>query len=401
MGKASRSNKKQPAFDPSELEDLILTPAVGKGVGSHLVHPALARVTVDTSDLPTVEITKAEHLSTVDTSTTGDLPTVDTSTVARPLPPRHSRKAEKKLWITEHGDLIPAGRVKRIRLAQDVINSGEECVYDTLWNAKLLEVDERESCRLVQAGYDYLVKRTRLSRKTIQRVIAKLIEKDFIAVETRADIYERAATVYRVFSYKAVLERNLRKGRVHAAKIGPGFAYAKPLEGEENQQLLLDMATVVESKEKTGAGDMTTMVNLTTVTVVNEYPTTVVKLSPYLLEQDVLDNTSSALAVQQALLMYGPADDDVVSRLVRACRDEAPDCTPEEIVHFIHEKGALVRAKDSRVYNPLGFLAAVVPKCLGGEAFRLYREQRAQERQAETARDAGENAGLGAASGIE
>src|ERR1700689_266071 len=39
MARASRSNKKQPAFDPSELQDLIFSPAVGTGVGSHLLEP--------------------------------------------------------------------------------------------------------------------------------------------------------------------------------------------------------------------------------------------------------------------------------------------------------------------------------------------------------------------------
>ena len=41
MPKGSRSNRRQPAFDPSELEDLIFTPAVGTGVGSHLIDRAI------------------------------------------------------------------------------------------------------------------------------------------------------------------------------------------------------------------------------------------------------------------------------------------------------------------------------------------------------------------------
>ena len=45
MPKGSRSNRRQPAFDPSELEDLIFTPAVGTGVGSHLIDRLIARRT--------------------------------------------------------------------------------------------------------------------------------------------------------------------------------------------------------------------------------------------------------------------------------------------------------------------------------------------------------------------
>jgi hypothetical protein len=192
MAKASRSSKKQPDFDPSELEDLIFSPAVGKGVGSHLIAPAHT-TTVVTSDPPqplsepagvsgNLSTVVEPHIATVVTSSP---PTVATST---------QPKTPAQLWITEHGDLVSAARVKRIRLAQDVINSAEESVYDTLWNASLIACDDRDSSRLVQAGYDYLVKRTRLSRKTIQRIVAKLLEKDFIEVDTRADIYHRQPT---------------------------------------------------------------------------------------------------------------------------------------------------------------------------------------------------------------
>src|ERR1035441_8760212 len=37
MPRGSRSSRKQPDFDPSELDDLIFSPAVGTGVGSHLM----------------------------------------------------------------------------------------------------------------------------------------------------------------------------------------------------------------------------------------------------------------------------------------------------------------------------------------------------------------------------
>ncbi len=243
MARASRSNKKQPAFDPSELADLIFTPAVGTGVGSHLMEsverfpaPVVNALTAH-PDLPTVDMpdlsivitsgvldrstVAVSHVSTVATSLdrNSDLPTVDKSVV----------ESRVTLWITEHGDLVPEGRVKRIRLAQDAINPAEESVYDTLWTAKSVQPDEPDSSRIVQAGYDYLVKRTGLSKRTIQRIVEKLIEKNFIAIERPADIYQRTSTVYRVFSYQTVLDHHIRKGRSHVAKIGPGFSYVRPL----------------------------------------------------------------------------------------------------------------------------------------------------------------------------
>lgn len=412
MAKASRSNKKQPAFDPSELEDLIFSPAVGKGVGSHLVGPLDATTvarskhqsrldlsTVDTTDSSPIDIplltTVAMSEDTQDAPDEPNLATVVTSllpTVARsPQPPPlvHPALSPKpasthKLWITENGDLVADARVRKIRLAQDVINSAEENVYDTLWNAKLIQTDEREACRLVQAGYDYLVKRTRLARKTIQRIVAKLLEKDFIAIETRADIYQRSATVYRVFSYKAVLEKHLKKGRLYVAKMGPGFSYARLLESvpQSAPDVQVGMTTVVRSQvTPIGETDMTTVANETTVTVVKIDRPTVVKMSPHLLDTYVLDKTSSSVAVRQELSLYAPADDDAVQQLLDRCRDLAPDCTEEEILHFIREKSALMEKKKGAVYNPLGFLLTVVPRCFAPESLRAYREQVARQRE--------------------
>ena len=397
MAKASRSSKKQPAFDPSELEDLIFSPAVGKGVGSHLVRPGhqTTIVTSVTTSEPTPDMSTVGRTGPGATVASPPyMPTVvgaDLATVATPLvTPVGKPIAAAKLWITENGDLVSEARVKRIRLAQDVINSAEECVYDTLWNAKLLQADERESCRIVQAGYDYLVKRSRLSRKTIQRIVAKLLEKDFIAIENRADIYQRTSTVYRVFSYKAVLERHVRKGRFYVAKMGPGFSYARPLD----EPSTTDMATVDMSNVTPVAriaADMTTVVRQTTVSMVKMDRPTVVKMSPYLLDANLLDNTSSA-QIKQALARYGRADDDVARELISACRAHAPDCTEAEIVHFIHEKGRHVEKRESRVHSPIGFLMTAVPKCFSGETLERHREDSAKNRERKETRESDEQA---------
>ena len=536
MARASRSNKKQPAFDPGELQDLIFSPAVGTGVGSHLLgttehFPAPIErqgnntynaSTVDTSSLRTIAITDlatviilgdqrtraadsivqevpippkvleglAQDLSTVVIS---DPPTVDTlttsarqdssplnsmasertTTVDRQLqstvvasyvstvdngasssesvvfrnrtPNEHAPRAESELeqgreeissetpsrevlpnletvaglaaldsaiqlkrpprelvlWISEQGDLVPQGRVKRIRLAQDVINSAEESVYDTLWTAKI-QTGEREASRVVQAGYDYLVKRTRLSKKTIQRIVAKLIDKDFIAIERPADIYQRTSTVYRVFSYKAVLDHHLQRGRCHVAKIGPGFSYVRPMEdprrSSSNSAQLGPIYSATQAHLSTvDTSDTSTVVKTVTSPLANRAidtvpeldASTVVRETTTFIGNSTLGNrTPSSSAIYQVLNKYGTVDDDIVDRLIKNCKQQAPDCTEEEIIHFIEEKGSLVRVKDSRIYSPIGFLLTAVPKCLSGEAFRFHREEEMKRREAEAAHEA-------------
>lgn len=236
MAKASRS-KKQPAFDPSELEDLIFSPVVGKGVGSHLIAVGRNMSTVD-------ETTTVEKMAPAATSLSGEVPTGDVHDMATVVltdmasvvgisaaTVDTSRRRLNALWITRNGDLIGSRRVRRIADARDVINPGEQAVYDALWSVGVPDTARPDS-RIAQAGYDYLGRQTGFAKKTIQRVIDKLLEKDFIVIERPADIYRRTSTVYRVLDFAAVLERHTQKGRTHVAKIGPGFSYVQPFSAE-------------------------------------------------------------------------------------------------------------------------------------------------------------------------
>lgn len=207
MAKPSRS--KQPAFDPAELEDLIFTPAVGSGVGSHLVRtPETNVTTVVATKLPTVAI--LEQTTVVRSEGESDM-----TPVVRFDP----------AWITESGERVPASRVRPIRTTQDALSSAEQVVYAALWNRAFDTQGGQETDRVSQAGYDDIVRHTRLSRKTIQRVVARLLEKEYIAIEKPADIYQRTSTVYRVFGERAILQRQAARGRFHVVKIGPGFLF--------------------------------------------------------------------------------------------------------------------------------------------------------------------------------
>jgi hypothetical protein len=93
------------------------------------------------------------------------------------------------------------------------------------------------------------------------------------------------------------------------------------------------------------------------------------------------ETTSSSSVIYEALSQFGSVDDDVLKRLTETCRNAASDCTSDEIVHFIREKAALIRA--GRISNPIGFLLTAVPKCFSGDTFRFYRAEQIRRREAE------------------
>jgi predicted transcriptional regulator len=236
MAKASRSKSRLPEFDPGELEDLIFSPAVGSGVGSHLLTPeATTEVKLDKTivgSTPTIVEAVMATVADKEMTTVAESASIvvceppivvesELSTVVS-LP-----SIPLSLWLSEAGEIVPASRVRRIRMAQDVLSPAEEAVYTTLWDLNGGTGQEHESHRIAQAGYDFLMKRTHLSKKTIQRIVDRLIDKGFIAIERPADIYQRTSTVYRVYAYREVLERQAQNGRFHVAKIGPGFVYVR------------------------------------------------------------------------------------------------------------------------------------------------------------------------------
>jgi hypothetical protein len=103
-------------------------------------------------------------------------------------------------------------------------------------------------------------------------------------------------------------------------------------------------------------------------------------------------SSSSPSLLFDALSQYGAVDDDVLNRLRAQTQSVCPDFTEEELVHFIHSKGQLIRRRDSSISNPIGFLLTSVPKCFAGEAFQLFRITQRDIRQREAAERAQRNA---------
>ena len=110
MARASRS--KTPEFDPSELQDLILTPAVGTGVGSHLLSHESERSTVVMSNMTTVD---NRNMTTVDSP-------IMTPVVESTETPAYKRDSEETTVVTP--DLTTSSHVRRDHCSRDDYSSG-------------------------------------------------------------------------------------------------------------------------------------------------------------------------------------------------------------------------------------------------------------------------------------
>ena len=178
------------------------------------------------TEMPSVlqtEKTPVGILTSVVISQTPTETEFEATSVAIPNP---STLAISRVWVTDSGEVVPAARVRLLRHAAEALTPAERAVFDTLRSAPALI--EGPASRTVRAGYDYLVKSTGLSRKTIQRIIDRLIAKQFIDIDQLADMYQRLGTVYRVHSLESVMCRLTRQGLTRIAKIGPGVAFVRP-----------------------------------------------------------------------------------------------------------------------------------------------------------------------------
>src|SRR6185369_2576853 len=98
----------------------------------------------------------------------------------------------------------------------------EEKVYDLLWGTRN---QRRDEFRLVHYSLQRISTEARLNIKTVRDLIPRLIEKGFLHVEHEADARRNIPTLYRVFSYSAVLADQKRRNRLYIAKTGKGTVY--------------------------------------------------------------------------------------------------------------------------------------------------------------------------------
>lgn len=300
-------------------------------------------------------------------------------------------------WVTEEGQVVSEKQIHSFRLAQDSLNPNERAVYQVLWNAREAQpITGEPNIKLIRIGYDAMARQSNMAKKTIQRVIPRLISKGFIEVAQAPDFLTRTPSAYRVHSFKKVLDLCKERGRTHIAKLGHGISFIQPIP-----------PGTVDS----AAGS--TVVRKSSTTVVIPPPPTVVRKSSSLESlfsnkeiQDVqsLENqapshysftsSSSSLPESPNSLSEGlrallqryqtELDSDAIQRLWNECRRRVPDCTAEEVLYFSQAKAMLFST--GKINNPVGFLLFAVPKCFEGHSFEQFRKEQQQARLAELER---------------
>lgn len=373
--------------DQGEMPAAFLRADLTLGPGPELTGETQKNTEPDLNIVPGPELTKTP--TALPSPPSSSIP----GTKLRPgidLPTARSNSPQTTLPSTTPESNEPKKRqfpIREMKLAQDAHTRAEQQVYEYLWqNAKALD----EVSRTITIGFGAMARMVRLSesnaRINVRSLIAKLALQEFRDYNCEKSL----GRTYRIFNYSEILKRRREAGLLWYMRRTLAVVFVNPSNGQP-----LDLG-LRKSSSNPGPGPNLTRdrgLNLAPDPPTNLSAKPGLNLEPLYREEDREHksretSSSSDALLFEALSQYGVADDDVLKRLRSQTRSVCTDFTDEELVHFIHSKGHLIRRRDSGISSPIGFLLTSVPKCFVGESFQLFRKAQKEARDREAAEKA-------------
>lgn len=287
------------------------------------------------------------------------------------------------LYQTLDGTVVNPDCIRPYDNVQQAHTASEHLVYTTMW--KLLGTrDDEGTSREGKLSLSQLTSRVSISRRNLRRVLHSLIEKlaiDVTEFEDRANAIPRS---YRVWGFRATIERRRREGYnyiyrnrnyITLARLyrAPGDNLTPAYPSASSHNFTPETGDSLPSRPEDNLTSES-LDNLTPEARDNLTVAPEAKLASSLRkkESNPLATTSSLIleALHQTL---GYADDDAVQRILTGCRQKAPDARELEIVDFIRVHAPRIR-RNRGIDNPMGALIRYIPQCFEGKSFRKYRE---------------------------
>jgi len=272
-------------------------------------------------------------------------------------------------------------KIRRAVVAQDGHSSGEQLLYQALWNAARPESGSLDR-RIIVAGYQGMSALCKLDKKNCKKNAKGLIDKLALEVAETYRSNERIGTTYRIFSYKEILRRREEAGMIWVVRTS-GVRFV-PLtdkdpqtrqgvthpEGELSRTNALLGYTVGKSPSEFGNSPTDPVGNWSTESV-GDSPRHAIGETPTLLERtkNKHQETSSAFPRQlgpKLRALLPSFDDDAARQLWIRCYQIAPDCTEEDIEYCFQIKAHQLLRGRKKIDNPVGIMIWSVPKTFEG-----------------------------------
>jgi hypothetical protein len=280
--------------------------------------------------------------------------------------------------MLEGASALISGRpylIHRCHLAQDGHSRSEQILYDVLWRSG--EPVPPGDFRLTRLSMKDLARAPALqmTEKNLRIALQRLVEKLSIEEAQTFDPRRKTTRVWKVYSYKSILERRAAAGMEWIIR-DRGVRFINP-----KTTPVRTTPVVIPEEDKTTP----VRTNITTPLITTK-TTGDITTSPSLLgfssrkgEKQTSTTTAAPPVVAASVTAsLGFVDDAALRRIVRECRDIIPDATDEEIAELAGFQAQRI-ARMRNIDNPVGLLIDQVPKCFVGEPFARYRRQKAEQ----------------------
>lgn len=258
-------------------------------------------------------------------------------------------------------DVRPTGKWKihHCASAQDGHSANEQLLYELLWRCgKPVNTDER----LVTMSREAMAAQTRITVRNIKDVLDRLMGKLSVERDLEPNSFARTAATYRVYSYRAILERRRKAGMEWVTRA--------------NGVKFIPAAQAQAALSRSKFGDDQPSIDAPSTDAASVDAPSMVAASMDVRSTPPPDPAPPALGL--GLRKINPAfDSAAVSRLWNACRGRIPDCTVEEVLHFAAIKIGKLRA-ENQVRNPIGLLLTSVPEFFDPAIVQEFRQERAR-----------------------
>ena len=280
-------------------------------------------------------------------------------------------------------------RIREAATVQDAHSLAEQAVYDAMYRAGR---PYQGDSRVLTIGLRTLAELSRMAYSNCKANVRSLVTK--LAIGERPGFSYTEGRTYIVYSFREILRRRKAAGLTHVVRTR-GVAFVDSATGKEIPlPYAPDSSAPDSSAARRSAPIISASVSISSApsAVQTSAPSNGQSSAPapgahienrQYLRNNTEESSSVPTAIVTVLRHYiADIDDDAAFQLWRRCLNQAPDATPEEIIHFIH-----LKAGKAGIRMPLGFLLTAVPKCFVGDSFRQFRQERVQVLQSASARD--------------
>jgi hypothetical protein len=266
-------------------------------------------------------------------------------------------------------DLTPGrgrSKIRRCVLAQDGHSLGEEAIYQVLWRTGRAENSDPNGSRTNRMGAADIGFKVNMAKKNVRQNISRLFEKLALEILEDFETMNSQARLYRVYSYKQILERRRAAGLEYVLR-NKGVVFCS----QDGRELVSSPAYVSSPGNKTSIKPAPPKKRRTNhhAPEAPKYPQTS-SATP----QDEPSDDADLQVVSQALNRYWTVDQAAAVQLLRDCRRVRPDAHADEIAFFVQEKLELSRNSRS-ITNPTGLVLATVPQSFVGSSFEQFRRR--------------------------